>query len=336
MSRARATVLVIAALSSSLVTTLPRQCEAQDSVPAGKEAAKDAELHFRRGVELYKQGDSSGAIVEFHRAYELLPNYRVLYNIGQTYYQLQRYADAMKALRTYLSSGGASIPATKRASVEADIHMLESHVANIEVRVNEDGAQVAVDDENVGASPLREPVLVSIGRRKVSAVKGAQRADRFVDIVSGDHAVVVLEMPLEAPPPKAVVLPPTPLPNPPRTFPIQPTPPVPPPEPAPSSTMKWALWGATGAFAVGTAVTGILTLTAQSNLSAQLNTFPGNPSQINQDRSQGRALGYVTDGLLAATAVAGGLALWVTFSHPAAKVDVRVGAGAVQLEGRFQ
>jgi len=340
VKRARAIVLLLTALSSSLATALPRPCAAQEPAPSSKEAAKEAEVHFRRGVELYKQGDSAGAIVEFHRAYELSPNYRVLYNVGQTYYQLQRYADAMKALRSFLSGGGSAIPAAKRAQVEADIRMLEAHVADVEVRVNADGAQIAVDDEAVGVSPLHDPVLVSIGRRKVSAVKGAQRVERFLDVATGDHASVVLELPPETPPPPPVVVPPPPPPTPPPTVnPIQPPPPPPEASSGGGSTIKWVLWGATGAFAVGTAVTGILTLTAQSNLSAQLNTFPGNSDQIDQTRNQGRALGLVTDGLIAATAVAGGLALWVTLtnhSSSAPKVDVRVGAGTVQLQGRFQ
>src|SRR5205823_3457182 len=52
-------------------------------------AAKEASRHFQRGVDLDNEGDYRGALVEFKKAYALLPRASVLYDIGQTEYQLQ-------------------------------------------------------------------------------------------------------------------------------------------------------------------------------------------------------------------------------------------------------
>jgi hypothetical protein len=348
--RTRSTALFLVALAASPAIVPPRPCAAQAAASGEKE--KDAEVHFRRGVELYKEGDAAGALVEFRRAYDLAPNYRILYNIGQTYYQLQRYADAVRALRAYVAASKGHLTAARRASVESDLRMLSAHVADIDVRVNVEGAQIAVDDDPAGVSPLREPYLVSIGRRKVSATKGDRRVERFVDVATGDHASVVLELPPEAAPPPA---PAASAPAPPAHEP--PAPPAPPPPPAATavtavpvgeappasgnSAARWILWGTTGVLAAGTAVTGALTLKSKSDLSAQLNTFPGNGSQIDAARNRGKSLALVTDVLSGAAVVAAGLALWVTLSGrsaPTGKADVEVGAGPGELllRGRFQ
>src|ERR1043165_5818761 len=70
--------------------------------PASDSSVKEAGKHFQRGVTLYNEADYRAALVEFKRAYEIAPNSAVLYNIGQTYYQLQNYAAALVALGRYL------------------------------------------------------------------------------------------------------------------------------------------------------------------------------------------------------------------------------------------
>ena len=57
----------------------------------------EASKRFRRGVKLYNDGDFVAALIEFKRAYELEPNYRVLYNLGQTSRELKDYAAALRA-----------------------------------------------------------------------------------------------------------------------------------------------------------------------------------------------------------------------------------------------
>jgi hypothetical protein len=307
--------------------------------PPDAGSAGDAESHFRSGVALYKEGDASGALVEFKRAYDLEPNYRVLYNIGQTYFQLQRYAEALTALRSYLSVGGSQVPPARRSSVLEDIRQLQARVAQVDVRVNVDGAQVLVDDQLVGSSPIEGSVLVSLGHRKISATKvGWLPQDAFVDFAAGDHATVSLELSpgtstLAASPPAHAPLPAVEvdatyahraqaMPSAPRS---------------PRSSVPWLLWSATGVLTAATTITGILTLSARSDLSNQLGTFPGNAGAIDQARSRGKEFGLVTDGLLAATAVAGGIALYVTLagsSPRAAKTGVEAGVGPSGVEVR--
>jgi len=59
---------------------------------------REAGKHFQRGVTLYNETDYRAALVEFRRAYDLAPNAAVLYNIGETEYQLRDYASALITL----------------------------------------------------------------------------------------------------------------------------------------------------------------------------------------------------------------------------------------------
>src|SRR5262249_58761964 len=96
----------------------------------------EADAHFRRGIELYKEGDFPAALIEFRRAYEIDPRYQALYNIGETYFQLNDYANALKTLEKYLHDGGAQVSAGRREEVQKEIEKLRTRVGQLEVSTN--------------------------------------------------------------------------------------------------------------------------------------------------------------------------------------------------------
>ncbi len=153
------------------------------ATPVHADGTEDARTHFERAVELYRESDFRAAVIEFQRAYDAAPNYKVLYNLGQTSLELQDYAGAVKAFRGYLDGGGSRIPTARKSQVEADLKKAESRVARVDITVNVDGADIAIDDVTVGRSPLREPLLVSAGRRKIVASKaGVNPVMRVIDV----------------------------------------------------------------------------------------------------------------------------------------------------------
>jgi hypothetical protein len=159
--------------------------------PPSAAAVADAGKHFQRGVTMYNEADYRAALVEFRRAYEVTPNPAVLYNIGQTYYQLQNYAAALVALGRYLTEAGQAAP--HRREVEQTIDTLQTRVGKVAVTTTQPGCDITVDDEFVGKTPLDEPVLVSIGRRKITALRDARPTEsRFVDVAAGDTVKVTL------------------------------------------------------------------------------------------------------------------------------------------------
>jgi hypothetical protein len=159
---------------------------------------EDAGTHFRRAVELFKEADFRAALIEFKRANELSPNFRVLYNIAQCQLELQDYAGALGSYARYLESN--EVPRDRRAAVEATVKKLQTRVATVEIRTNVAGAEVHVDEEAVGSTPLAAPVLVSAGRRRILIEKaGRAPMSKIVDLAGGDRTTVVLHLPEPAP-----------------------------------------------------------------------------------------------------------------------------------------
>jgi hypothetical protein len=186
MTRRAVSLAVLVALALPVGLTSVARAE-----PPSAAAVADAGKHFQRGVTMYNEADYRAALVEFRRAYEIAPNAAVLYNIGQTYYQLQNYAAALVALGRYLTESGAS--AQHRREVEATIDTLQTRVGKVAVATSAPGCDITVDDELVGKTPLDEPVLVSIGRRKITALRdGRVTETRFVDVAAGDTVNVSL------------------------------------------------------------------------------------------------------------------------------------------------
>src|SRR5215831_6647263 len=189
MRRPAFAILSRALLGLLLVTSLARGAAAQDRVEVQREASK----HFQRGVALYGEADYGGALVEFKRASELSPNPTVLFNIGQTEYQMRDYAAALKTFERYLAEAPAN--ATNRSEVENAVKVLRSRVGRLTVTTDPAGADVSIDDVSVGKTPFAKPVLVGVGRVKVVAsIPGRAVATRYVDVAADDDVSVALAL----------------------------------------------------------------------------------------------------------------------------------------------
>lgn len=258
---------------------------------ASGSASDEASKRFRSGVAFFKSKDFAAAMVEFKRAYELVPNYSVLYNLGQTARELKDYALALTAYERYLREGDTKIQAARRKEVTAAIEELRGKVGRIKVVTNVSGAEIAVDDITVGASPLPESVVVNIGRRKVSAaLRGYAPVQRVLDVAGQEETTATLEL-TKIGPAK-----------------VEPSGPVAPPPPPvlKTPTVVWVMLSATGALAVATGVTGGLAVSARGGLQSELGKFPGDPKAIAAAQGQTQTLAVTTDvlgGLTLASAV---------------------------------
>jgi len=265
-------------------------------VLADTSPTEEAGKHFGRGVSLYDEADYRAALVEFRRAYEIAPNAVVLYNIGETYYQLQNYAAALTALERYLAESPST--AEHRADVAKTLDILRSRVGKIAITTNVPGCEVTVDDEFVGKSPLAQPVPVSIGRRKITAMRSGLPPDtRFVEVAAGDTAAITLTLeepkPVEAPA-------------------SRPLPAVAEEPPASShATTAWIITGALGAAGIGM---GIATYVESKHLQDARNTFGATHDELPSKASRVTTFGIIGDSLGVAAIIAGGFALKLTLS----------------------
>jgi hypothetical protein len=246
----------------------------------------EAATRFERGIALYEEGDFQGALVE-----------------SLALFQLGDYAGSVTALRRYLVEGDKDVPPEKREAIQAEIAKLEQRVGSIEVTVDVDGAVVFLDGKEVGTAPLPEPVLVSIGARRVGARLGAREVEQTVEVAGGD----TLKLELTLPPAITVVEPPPPQPDAPLPIPQ----PEQPPEPGVSAGVVVS-WIAVGALVAGAVGVGVAALDASADVEDLRSTFGSTQAERDEAVSETARLAIATDVLIGAAIVMTGVAIYIT------------------------
>jgi hypothetical protein len=340
----------IIAFAAALALATPAATSFAQQPPApSKEQVKEAGTRFKKGLDLFRDGDYQAALIEFRRAYELAPNYNVLYNIGQVYFQLQDYPNALTSLQRYLAEGGKNIPSSRKADVDKDIEKLLARVANFEIVTTVPDADITIDDVAVGKSPLAKPVMVSAGRHKITVSKtGFTSTTKVVEIASSETQKIPID------PVKIEVAPaPTPVAPPVETAPVSTAPteaPPPPPPPPPQRTVPVAGIVVTSGLTVGAVVMGVLALQASSNLKTERASPTATRDSLDSAHDKTVAFALVTDILAGSAIVSAGVTLYVGLrtpskdsapaqpaAPPAAATTVRIGVGpgSLHVAGTF-
>ncbi|NOU31408.1 MAG: PEGA domain-containing protein, partial [Polyangiaceae bacterium] len=310
------------ALAAVLASALPSAAKA-----AEPDATEEGRTRFRRGVELFHEGDYRNVLIEFNRAYAIAPQFKILYNIGQTCFELQDYACALRSLRDYRAAADSSVSASRRAETDAQIAQLQARVAYVTVETNVPGAEISVDDLLVGKAPLTAPLLVSAGRRRFSAAsEGKPQINHVVDVAGGESTKVRFDFPAEKTPAAAG---PT---APPRARPPSPSRP-------PSSAPFWISIGISSTLAAGAATFGLLALRSDRDADRALDVFPTNTGAIESAQAKSTRFALVADILGAAAIV--GVASSIYFGVRLASsggpkpTELRAGASGLGLSGAF-
>jgi tetratricopeptide (TPR) repeat protein len=293
----RAYIVALAIAFSAASVTAPARAQSHTS----RQKLDEAMPHFNRGVDLYDENDFSGALVEFKRTYDISQDFHVLFNIAQTHYQLQNYAAALVAFQRYLDEGASAIDHKRRAYVEGEMQRLRGRVAQLHVSVNVSNAEISVDDEKVGTSPLDHPITVSQGKRKITAsIAGKPPVTKMVEVAGGDSTDITLQIDSDA---------------------------APPPRPPPAVVVEmhrhvpWAAWGVAGGLAVVWGATGVIALVFSGIAQTKLNTYGASPTDISSPQNAAKAFALASDISLGCTVVAVGIATVMTLLAKPEPVD---------------
>jgi tetratricopeptide (TPR) repeat protein len=305
---------------------------------AGDTSAKqEAARRFERAIKLYEDADYTLALAEFERVYELVPDYRVLYNIGQVSMQLGRYARAFRTLKEYVARGRNELPPDRAAAVQADLTQLAGKIGRLSVKVEQAGAQVSIDGVAMGRSPLAEPLVVDAGEHRVQIeLSGYVAQSQVFTLAGGDQrdASFALEL---AQPATPVAAPIEVRPDASRVAP-------PPPQPSASShrgTWLGVGWASTGVLAIGAIVSGARGASAAGELRDLRDTTGGaTRTQLDQAQTRARTPLLIADVLGGAALITGGVTLYFQLSgwsrekapsHAASTARLRLLLGANQV-----
>lgn len=276
-------------------------------------AAREASAHFQRGVDLYGDGDYRGALVEFKKAHTLWPRANVLYDIGQTEFQLLDYAGALRSFERFLADTGPN--AAHRNEVEAVVETLRGRVGRIAVITDAPDCDVTIDDQSAGTTPVAHPLLVSVGPRRVAvSCPGRSPMVRRVEVAAAETVRVDLRLP--------------------ATGSVRLTGPAPPP---PRKVTKRSLiigWTLTGILLAGTVGLGASALTEQGRLDAMKADFPVTRDALDRQSALTLGLSITADVLGAATLVAAGVATYLSVKYER-KVTVGFNGRGIALAGNF-
>ena len=164
-----------------------------------KEAAK---LHFEKGAELFNEGSYAKALAEFRASYEAMSTWKIRYYIGLSLNELKDSVGAEKEFKAYLEEGAAEVPEDKKEEVEGILAKLSVLLGSIQIMANVHGAEVHVDGDFVGKTPLTQPVRKDKGKHEIVVKKmGYEDYSRTVNLTGGGTALVkaVLEKIVVAP-----------------------------------------------------------------------------------------------------------------------------------------
>jgi hypothetical protein len=300
LRRSRFLPLLLSALI--LAAAAPARAQEAEATAAAaqpsEEAVREAGKRYETGLGMYAEGEFKLAVIEFERAYSLVPDYRVLYNIGQVRIQLGDYARARQVLEQYLKDGGDRISDDRKKAVQNDLTMLEGRTARLKI-ITADGAEVLVDGRAIGKAPLAEPILLDAGDHRVTVRMDGREPNEMVVTLAGrdaselkvepgkiidrNRSVVVVDRQSDT---------------------------------TSRNTWRWATWSATGVFAVGAGVTGYLGIKAASDLE-ELRDKPGaTRAELDSAQRRARTLLFTADVLGIAAIATGGVALYLTLSGP--------------------
>jgi hypothetical protein len=176
--------------------TTPAPVKSAAPKPLSQSLTGQAKADFEAAKLLANDGDFASALIKFQSAYDAARDVRLLWNVAFCQKNLRRYAKVVATLKRYIDEGAATLTAADKKDAQDLIATIEPFTTRATIAVNEPGAQVSVDDEPVGTSPLPGPVVLDLGERHLRVIKeGFRPYEKAVPV--GGAADVTIDVALE-------------------------------------------------------------------------------------------------------------------------------------------
>jgi hypothetical protein len=160
------------------------------AAPLAESLTGDAKADYAAAVVYFGDKDYEHAFLKFKSAYERSNDARLLWNMAACQKELRRYAKAIPLVERYVKESGPALSTDDKNEADALVAALKPGTTTIRVDVSEADADVTVDDEPLGKSPVAAPMLVDLGTHKLR-VKKAGFDDFEQSVNAGGEAVAV-------------------------------------------------------------------------------------------------------------------------------------------------
>lgn len=187
-------------LIASILATVPApaQSSAGNATINPDQATQAAKLYYDEGVRLAIAGQWEESRELLLASFQLDPSPTTAANLGRVELKTGRYRDAFDHLSFFLREA-RQISDGDRKATEAMIAEAKAKLGAVTIHVDIPGAEVLVDGQPVGSSPLAEPVFVDAGSRRFEARKPGHGAVHRVSNIAPGTAPDV-ELKLSSPP----------------------------------------------------------------------------------------------------------------------------------------
>lgn len=202
-----------ACVLATLATPIQAAAQAKSGAPAkgadaGKkddDAKQKAAAYLKGGARAAAAGEWEDAYAEYAIAWSFDPTWEVAAGLGKAAYKTGHYAEAIQRLSFYLREAPPKkVSAKARKEAETMLQDAKSKTGEITITAPE-GSNVLIDGEEIGNTPLAEPIVVDPGQRKVEVRRGSQGETKTADITAGSKVTLDFT-PKPSGPPKTVIV----------------------------------------------------------------------------------------------------------------------------------
>ncbi len=134
------------------------------AVPAARADDPIANALIEQGVQLREQGDDTGALVLFERAFEMNHSPRAEAQIGLAELALGHWVRAHRRLEAALAHSSDSWISSRAVQLAAAVETLVPHLGFLQIEGGANGYHVWVQGTDAGALPFSTLVVVETGR----------------------------------------------------------------------------------------------------------------------------------------------------------------------------
>jgi len=180
----RLAIAFAVSLSAALPLTTSKTAFAQDDA-----AIQMARERFQEGVKYYDAKQYARARAAFLQAYALKKHPAVLLNLAQSELRSGYEADAAKHFAQYLREA-SDATAAERQEAQKGLSTAKASIAEIAVNVDQVAAEVYVDGNLEGQSPLPGPIYLKPGAHNIDARKDGRTASSAVTAIAGQSGSV--------------------------------------------------------------------------------------------------------------------------------------------------
>jgi tetratricopeptide (TPR) repeat protein len=159
----------------------------------------DAIALFKHGQELYRDGKFDESYEAYKKAWDLQKGYDIAGNLGNVEVKLGKYKGAVIHLQYVLDNLPPSIDAERREKIvsktQQRLNDARSHVAIVKLAMSPDGASVSVDGNDLGTTPLAEPIVLDAGTHQlVAKLDGYDDVSHEINATSGSQETLRIAM----------------------------------------------------------------------------------------------------------------------------------------------